>query len=405
MRKKNVSSGLFRMFLLGAVFISGIFYSHIASGGQQKDILAVGEGIIKDNNVAEARNEAISHALKNAIEQYISQYLGSQGMTGNFSTLINDIIPYAGEDIENYYILTEDRKDDICSILVRVRVNESLMEQRLKDMGIVSIQASSIKILFLVSQKSPGNELSFWWSNPEVTPALTTTELKLYNIFEEQGMEPINRLSNIPFMTYSEDMTMPDISGADAMEWGRIFSADVIIKGKCGVEYDDIIAVDIEAIKVEDGESICRAAREEQMNPDEPEDDRFMDTIHSAIYNIAVQFVPQIIKSFETTVEETNQVFITLEDVNSFEEFRVFKKFLEEEIEGIKSVVQSRVKGRDMTVSVEFLGTRDELINELKGNKDLPVQADITDVDSGEIIIAIEHEMLDSVSNLNGLIQ
>lgn len=405
MNKKSVSRGLFRMLLLGAVFISGIFCSHTASGGQQKDILAVGEGIIKENNVAEARNEAISAALKNAIEQYISQYLGSQGMTGNFSTLINDIVPYAGEDIENYYILTEDRRDDICSILIRVRVNESLMEQRLKDMGIVSIQASSIKILFLVSQKSPGNELSFWWNNPEVTPALTTTELKLYNIFEEQGMEPINRLSNIPFMTYSEDMTMSDISGAAALEWGRIFSADVIIKGECGVEYDDRVVVDLDAIKVEDGESICRAGREELMNPDEPEDDRFMNALHRAIYNIAVQFVPQIIKSFETTVEDTNKIFITLEDVNSFEEFRVIKEFLEKEIKGIKSVVQSRVKGRSMTVSVEFLGTRDELINELKGNKGLPVQADITDVESDEIVIAIEHEMLDSGINRSSFIR
>lgn len=406
MSKKPVERILFEIFLLGAFFIFVTFFAGIASAGQETEILAVGEGTIEGNNVAGARNQAISVALKNAIEQYLSQYLGRQGMAGNFTALINDVIPNSGEDIENYHILAEDRNDDIYSILVRVKVNEKLMEQRLKGMGIVSIEASSIKILFLVSQKkNPEEDLSFWWNNPESAPALTTTELKLYNIFEEQGLQPINRLSNIPFMTYSEDMTIPDLSDKAALEWGRIFSADIIVKGECRVGYFGKVTVDLEAIKVEEGESICRAGREEVINPEETEKDSFMNALNRAIYNIAVEIVPQIIKAYERTDEATNKINIALEDINNFQEFRAIKKFLEEEIHGIKSVVQSRIKGRSMTVQVEFSGTKDELVNRLKVSKGLPFNMDITGVDDSEIIIAIEHELLDSGENRSPFIQ
>jgi len=400
MSKKTIKRILFGMVLLSAFFISEILIIGAASAGQETEIIAVGEGTIEDNNVAGARNKAISVALKKAIEQYLSQYLGRQGMAGNFSSLIKNVIPNAGEDIENYHILAEERNGDICSILVRVKVNEKLMEQRLKGMDIVSIEASSIKILFMVSQKNnTKKDVSFWWNNPEITPALTTTELTLYNIFEEQGLRPINRLANIPLVTYSEDMTMQDLSDKAAIEWGRIFSADIIVKGECSVGLFDTVTVDLKAIKVEDGESICGAVREEVMNPEDGEKDRFMSALNRAIYNIAVEMAPQIIKAFERTNKTTNKINITIEDVNNFKEFMTIKKFLEEEIHGIKSVVQSRIKGRSMTVLVEFSGTIDELLNRLKVSKGLPDHVDISSADDSEIIIAIEHEMLDSGEN------
>jgi hypothetical protein len=382
-----------------------MFFSGRASGSEKTDILAVGEGRIKDYNMADARKEAISNALKKGMEQYLSQYLGSKGIAGNFTTLINNIVPSSIEDIENYHILAEDRKDETFSILMRIKVNEKLMEERLKQIGIVRIEATSIKILFLVSEKTTEKERSFWWNNPEGTPALTTTELKLYNIFQEKGMETINRLSNTPSLTYSDDMRKPDLSNDAATKWGRMYSADVIIKGGCNSTAGNMVTVDLEAIKVEDGVSICRAGSEEYMNPVEAVEERFMNALDRAINNIAVQFGPQIIKALGKTDGESNKIDITLKDAINYEEVRVFKKFLEDEIGGIKSVVQSRIKGNSITMSVEFFGVRDAFINKLKASKKFTVQADITDAEGGSLVIAIEHEMMDPITSENVNIQ
>jgi hypothetical protein len=396
---------LYCLLFITAAFSLNIFYSGRASGSEKTDILVVGEGRIKDNNMVDARKEAISDALKKGMEQYLSQYLGNKGMAGNFTTLINDVVPSSIEDIENYLILAEDRKGETFSILMSVKVNERLMGERLKQIGIVLIEATSIKILFLVSEKTSGKEPSFWWNNPEDTPALTTTELKLYNIFQEKGMETINRLSNTLSLTYSDDMRKPDISNDAATKWGRMYSADVIIKGGCNATANNMVTVDLEAIKVEDGVSICRAVSEEYMNPVETVDERFMNAIDRAINNVAVKFGPQIIKALGKTDGKSNKIAITLKDAKNYEEFRVFKKFLEDEIGGIKSVVQSRIKGNSITMSVEFFGARDAFINKLKASKKIPVQADITDVEGGSLVITIEHEMMDPITSRNVNIQ
>lgn len=384
---------LFTVFL----FSSDLSYPGKASGGENTDILAVGEGRIKDNNMAEARKEAISDALKKGIEQYLFQHLGSQGMAANFTAIINDVVPSSVEDIENYHILADDRKGEAFRILLRVKVNEKLMEERLQRIGIARIEASGIKVLFLVSEKTSGKEPSFWWYNPEGASALTTSELKLYNIFQERGMDAINRLSNTPSLTYSEDMKRLDISTESAIKWGRIFSADVVVKGECNATAANMVNVDLEAIKVEDGKSICRAGSEEQMDPVQTADERFMNALDRAINNIAVQFGPQIIRVFGKKDEETNKILITLKDGKSFEEFRLFKNFLEKEIGGIKSAVQSRIKGSSITVSVEFIGTRDAFLNKLKGSSMYTVREG-ADTEGGELIIEMEYEATDPVT-------
>jgi len=395
---------LYGILFFVSLFSLDLFYPGRASGSDNSDSLAVGEGRIKDNNMAEARKEAISDALEKGIEQYLFQYLGSQAVAANFTALINDVVPSSVEDIENYHILAEDRKSETFRIFMRVKVNEKMMEERLDQLGIARIEASDIKILFLVSERASGKEPSFWWNSPEGAYAITTTELKLYNIFQERGMEAINRLSNPPSLTYSEEMKRLDISNEAAIKWGRIFSADVVIKGECNATVTNMVTVDLEAIKVEDGKSICRAGSEEQMNTVQTADDKFMNALDRAINNIAVQFGPQIIKAFGKKDEETNKILITLKDASSFGEFRLFKNFLEKEIGGIKSAIQSRIKGNSITVSVEFFGTRDAFINKLKGSNKYPVREG-ADTEGGELVIEIEHEMTDPVTGRNVNIQ
>jgi len=406
MNKKYIMFILSGLLLLITVFPFHLIYIGSALGSEKTDILTIGEGRIKGNNTADARKDAISDALKKGLEEYLNLYLGAQGMANNFTILINDIIPDAAEQIENYHILAEAKNGDNYNILVRVKINEKLMEQHLREMGIVRIEATSIKVLFMVSQENVvGKELLFWWNSPVSNPALTTSELKLHNIFQEQGFEVINRLSTPSNENYSEDMRKLDISNEALMEWGKVFSADIVIKGKCKVEGNNTVVIDLEAINIKDGKLICRGSQSEPMDTAAPGEDRFMNALETAIKGIAVQFGPEMIKSFVKNDGESSNILITLKDVNNFEEFRVFKRYLEEEIGGIKSAVQSRIKGNSMDLSVEYLGTKDSFINRLKGYKGWPFRVDITDGDDNGIIVKIDREMIDSKDNWNNTLQ
>jgi len=385
---------IFLISFLSAVLFCNMLYPVKASGSEKAEILAIGEGRIKGNNTAEAKNEAIANALKKGMEEYLSGHLGNQGMVSNFSVLINDVIPSADGAVENFHILAEEKKGEKYSILVRVRINDKLVVQKLKDLGIINSETSSIKVLFLVSQTletSKGS--SFWWKNPESNTTMTTTELKLYNAFQQQGLEPVNRLSNSTDK-YSDDMKKIDLSNEDAAAWGKIYSADVVIRGKATVSSDNSIAVVLDAINAADGSMIGRTEQREPMNPSDSGEARLANAMGSAINSAAVQLAPKILKLSGKNIGNSNRIEITLADVNNFEELRVFKKFLEDEINGVKSVTQSRIKGRAIGLSVEYSGSRDALLNRLKGNNKLPLQADIS-AEEGGIAVRVEHEIID----------
>jgi hypothetical protein len=380
--------------LLSAACFYNMLRSASASAGDKPDILAVGEGRIKGNNTADAKNEAIANALKKGIEEYLSGRLGSQGMIGNFSVLINEVIPSAEAAVENFHILAEEKKGEKYSILMRVRVNEKLIEQKLRDLGIVNAETASIKVLFLVSQVQDFSKGAFfWWKNPEAGTAMTATELKLYNAFQQQGLEPVNRLSNSA-EGYSDGMKKPELSNEDASAWGKIFSADIVIRGRAAITSDNSVSVDLDAINTADGTIIGRTNQKEPLNPSDPGEARFANAAGTAINSASIQLAPKILKLSGKTSGNSNRIEITLTDINNFDELRTFKKFLEEEISGVKSARQSRIKGRAMTLSIEYTGSRDVLLSRLKGNVRLPLQGDISAEGEG-IAIKVEHEIID----------
>jgi hypothetical protein len=189
-------------------------------------------------------------------------------------------------------------------------------------------------------------------------------------------------------------MRSQDLSPEAALKWGQAFSADVIIAGKSGMS-GSIVNVDLEAIRVEDGKSISHAVRSETINPADSGEDRFINAIGAAVENIAVRICPEIIKAVNKRLVESNQIQITLEGINSFEEVRSFKRFLEEEISDVKSVVQSRVKGGSITLSVEYPGKKETFIDRLRTNEKMPFRAAIAVSDQGDIVVHVDHEIIE----------
>jgi hypothetical protein len=385
--------------LISTIVIINLLLLGSSFSADKDEILTIGEGKIKGNNTADARKEAISNALKKAMEEYLAAYLGSQGMVNNFPALIENIIPSAGDEIENYHIVTEEKKDEDYNILVRVKVNKSLMQQKLKDIGIVSVEGTAIKVLFLVSQEtSPGGTSSYWWKSPENATALTATELGLYNLFQDQGLQPINRLSGAPDVKYTLEMKSQDLSDEQALGWGKFFSADVVLKGKTRSTSGNMVTVDLDAISVEDGVSICRSNVTEPMNPGDNSDTRFSNALQAALTTISNQFGPEIIKYFKKSSREYNKVLIEFKELTNFEEFQTLKKFFEKEISGVKSITQSRVRGQSIIAQVEFSGSKDIFISRIKGIDKLPLKANIASTSDGNLLITINHEMTEPVT-------
>ncbi len=354
----------------------------------QKEILVIGTGIIVDGNVAKAKTMAISEALIKGVEEYLTRRLGRQGMINNFSRLTHEIIPRAREEIENFHILAEDRIDKNYKILVRVKVNEKVMEEKLREIGLIQLEGPPIKILFLVSQIQPQEgKISFWWEDPESDSALTPTELVFYRVFQERGFQAINRLLNIPEEEYSFGMRVLYLSDEDAIRWGRLFFADVVIHGRCEIIGGKKVTVILTVMDVEKDLIISQDTETHSIDEVAGSIDQIIQIIDGAVNPIAKRVSPAIIKSIQLSEVRVNQLEVILQGLTNFRQVKEFRDFLMQDLGGVKSVVQTRAKGDSIYLSVAYFGDEDKFLAKALNHENFPFQAQMGKTAEGKIIV------------------
>jgi hypothetical protein len=359
----------------------------LAQSGKQGEILVIGTGAVVEGNTASAREAAISDALIRGVEEYLSRRLGSQGMANNFPRLIQELIPKAREVVGNFNILAAEEVDRHYKVLVRLKINEEVMEEKFREIGVIETGGPPVKVLFLVSQiELPSGEASHWWRDPEGYTALSPTELALDRAFEERGFQPINRMLKGPEVAYLPEMKALDLTSADALRWGRAFSAEVVIYGRCTISEKEEIFVSLTALDVAREFMIDQV---DQTGRVDEGSENGVQAIQRVIDEIAYTLSPSILRALSTREAEVSRLEIALKGLKSFRDFRMLRDFLEGEIEGVKSVRQTKVKGSMIWIMVEYAGGKDALIEKVLRHENLPFPVDVIETEEGEIIFNI----------------
>lgn len=356
----------------------------------QDQTLVIGTGDIRDENVSDARSMAISEALVKGVEEYLTGRLGSQKMINHFPRLLQDVIPNAKEWIANYHILAEERINDHYKVLIKARVNDKLMEERLREIGVDLMERPPIKVLFLVSQsQSPEGKLSYWWQAPEAEFVLTPVEVALHNAFEAHGFHPVNRLLRMPEGEYSPRMKNSELTEEDAIGWGRLFSADMVIRGRCEVVQEREVALELQALHVGNGSLIDEDRQIEVMEETSGEVDPVVETIGNLVSNMAARLSPKIWNTVQFQEATLCRIELALLGLRSFSQFRAFKGFLENDISGVKSVKQTRVRDDMVFIAVEFFGDEKRVIDMISTQTSLPFMTDVERTEEGEIFVMV----------------
>ena len=344
------------------LFFLGVPFLHPETEGKpsENEVFAIGTGVIVSGNLARAKENAISQALMKGVEIYLVRRLGSQGVANNFQRLIQEIIPKAEEDIENFHILAEDQIGAKWKVLVRLRINDKVLDERLRQSGIVFTEGPPVKLLFLVSE-TRGESVSYWWRDPEIRSSLSPTELALHNVFQERGFNPVNRVLSVPEAEYTEHMRSPELQDVDVLRWGTLFSAGVVIYGQAEVIEEKEVSISLEAFDVSQGKRICQDILSEPVLEGPEGRERIIETLERAVKLLAARLTPTIIRSSAADQEMISRVEITLKGLSSYKQFRLFRDFLRRDVTGVKSVRQTRVRKDSMSIAVEFKGDKYEL--------------------------------------------
>jgi hypothetical protein len=353
--------------------------------GESRDILAIGTGLVADENVARAKAAAVADALNKGVEQYLVRTLGGQGMITHFPRLVRGIISTENREIENFTILAEERLGKYYKVLVRVRINERVMEERFRENGIVLGKVKPVSILFLVSEvEQPQNTLSYWWGTPEESMALTATELALHQAFEEFGFFPVNRVMKSVEGKFGPEMTAPDLTHEEAFRWGEIFSVPVVVQGRCEVINKREVRLSMVALGV-DKTLIIDQVSQSETAPDGG--DELKRVLELAARGAAARLCPSIRKAIESHESASSQIEVLVKGLRNYRDLKRVKEALEKEIEGVRSVKQAKVSGDSVGLIVDFSGPREEFLSMISGRENLPFLNDDSTSEEEAIIL------------------
>jgi hypothetical protein len=369
MRDHSLEGGLgvaiacFALILLLSVCCPAVAVERGSVGG---DVLAIGKGRIVKGNLARARENAVSEALEKGVEEYLIKRLGSENMINNFPRLIHEVVPSAREGIENFHILAEEQRGEDYKILVRIKINEKVLEEKLKEIGLVLMQGPSASVLFLVSQLGPDPQrVSYWWKDPESDAPMTPTELALHRVFQERGFNPIRRLYNVPEGDYGADMRSLDLPDEAAIEWGRRFDADLVIHGRCEIVGAEEVYLNLTAFDAKAGVKVHQERQRIKIDADAAGSELVLQPIVSIVNKAAAGLAPAVLGEFKAPEVKLAELEISLQGVKNLRQFNELMNFLEQDVTGVESVRPTKVKGNVIELSVMFKGDPDELLDRL----------------------------------------
>ncbi len=394
MTKRTWFSTYCRLARVGGMLMFILIFVFVPSGaGKEKSyagkILVIGSSPIHGDNLAQAKKAALSQALTKGIEDYLIRRLGNEGMINNFQRLVQEIIPGAHEEIENFHILAECYTGKAYKILVALRINRNVVDQKLRRVGLVTMEGPRIKVLFMVLETLKGNRF-YWWKNPEEPSAMSAVEVALRNAFEDRGFSPINQRQSIPEVDLPQDMRVPTLTDENIRKWGQLFSADVVICGRTGTTDTKEIFMTLRALDVNRGDEIARAARTEPVTGN-LENRTLRANVYDALVNVlASELTPAIVRATTRGHRQIHILQVTLKDLKTYKQFIDFRRFLRKNVTGIKSIKQTRVRDNAISIEIGFEGDENQFLERVLNHESLPFLLDFYRAENGTIVFEVE---------------
>lgn len=383
MREKGKRFGSLRrewiFLLLIVVLFAAHFLGHPCHAQKTEEAtndekVFIGTGRVVDENIADARNEAISEGFVKAIEDYLIRRIGPQDMANNFQRLDEEILSRSKEAVQDYQIISEFRTERYVRVLMKARVNEVVLEQKLKTMGLLEIDTVQTAVLFVVSQKKQGFATTYWWGDPTRPAPITETELALSRVFEERGFRVINRSFLPPEESYDEGMLRLGLSDEDVAEWGRLFSAQIVVAGEANLYGQSRATVFLRAVKLPEGVVVAQGYREGVAGGTVEGEEN---AIGLAVTSWANDMIPHIMGGLEPGQRIVSEMIIKVNGLDSYGNFLVFKDFLKSNFPQITSVLERRLTKNFVTLGVKIEGGSKDLAEKVLNHPKAPFPFEI----------------------------
>ena len=342
-----------------------------------------------EGNSAQAKKKAVAEALKKGVEGYVTGLVGPRAAAGSFERLTEEVMPGAEEAVQNFHILAEYQSGEKYRVLIKVRINEEIMQERLRSAGVLLTEVPVIKVLFLVSEVR-GSATRYWWKDADTLQDLCAFELALNRAFQERGFSPVNRILSPPDPEEMEGLGSSSLKDEEILRFGSLMAADVVVYGQCRVTGGKALNLTLRALDVHVGREICQASCVEPAGKKVLNGEQLVEVLEGPVNRLATRLCPCIMRAVAGEYGQVRQIVVTITGMTRPGQFWVFRDFLKDKVAGVESVVPSRILGDSVSATVEFQGEVTTFKDRVLNHEDLPFPLSLVQDGEGEIVFRIE---------------
>lgn len=229
MLKKTNSIG----FLI--LFISILFLSQSLSAAQDSSSLVgvtTGKRKIFNDNLQQAKQNAVSDALRIAVQNAFAKIVSSQVLASNLDFFYDQVLTHTSDYIITYRVLGGIENNGYYLVGVESKVDIHKLEKTLIDARILNANKDKPVILFFIVEKTPSDLLpKYWWGKNPIPYEPLAEAIIIDKIIQDRFIVTGNDKVRTDPSFY--DITFKSIYDVTAAKnLGKRMNADMIVFGK-----------------------------------------------------------------------------------------------------------------------------------------------------------------------------
>jgi len=392
---KNRRSALKRVFgMCVAVALFCLLLSPISGLAQQdmnsRIIEADGAGVVINDDLALARDNAINDSLRKAVEQAVGTVISSETIVQNYEVINDRIYARSQGYVQNYTLLKENVSDSLYRVQVRATVALGTIKDDLRALGLLMARKGMPRIMVLMAEQNVGQARpSYFWQAVD----LSVSENVIQMNFLKDGFTFVDR-ATLEGKIKNITIRGNEMSNSAAIRLGKEVDAELVIVGKAFAKYAGNIAgttmkslqsdVTARVIRTDNGVVIA-SAMEHGAAVHIDDITGGSEAIKKASEKLAENLKVQIIDKWQAEVSSTGLISLTVRHITSYADFMTLKGVLKSEVRGVKNLYLRKMEAGIAKMDVEIEGSAMTLADRLAVKKFKGFSLDITNVSQNSL--------------------
>jgi hypothetical protein len=325
-------------------------------------------------NVTIAREKAIDDALRRAVEQAVGTLISSDTMTNNFQVVHDKILAQTSGYVKNYQIVKEERVGQEFRVTVMAEVGRENLQRTLEALGLIQVLKEKPKVMVIIEEQVGGLFGTTEWRNVGQAESTIVDRLMAagFSVVDPAMVRTNTSREKAILLLEGDEKAAVAASiqyGAQVMITGRAFSKNA--GGRLlGTQIQSIQAtLQARVYRADDGRIISsRSEQATKAHIDEMQGGAL--AIKEASEKLSDALIKDILDSWKKEVYGRSQeITLVISGLVSYQDLTAVKKFLENDLQGVKAVHQRNFTQGTAELQLDYGGKTSFIADELASKR------------------------------------